>query len=237
MAGHSKWANIRHRKGAQDAKKGKIFSKLIKEITVAVKSSGGDPEFNPRLRTAVQNARSQNMPGDTIDRAIKKALGEGGQPLEEATFEGHGPGGVAFFLECVTDNKTRTVGNIRSYFRKFGGHLGKNGCVEFMFSQKGVLILDAPKAPEALSLEMIEYGAEDIFFEGGEMIVVTAKEDFDQVQKALEHKGVAFKGELQRIPNIKKSVSKESFKACDKLFELFEGDDDVQRVYHNAEES
>ena len=144
MAGHSKFANIKHRKGAQDLKRGKIFTKLQKEITVAVKTGGGgDPTMNPRLRLALANARGANMPKDNIDRAIKKAEGGSGENIVEVTFEGYGPDGTAIYVECATDNNTRTVSNIRSYFNKYGGSLGKDGCLEFIFSRKGIFLLQS----------------------------------------------------------------------------------------------
>ena len=142
VAGHSKWANIRHRKGAQDAKRGKIFTKLIKEITVSVKTGGGpDPDANPRLRAAIQNAKGQNMPKDTIERAIAKASGAGGEDYKEINYEGYGPDGVAIFVECATDNHTRTVANVRMYFNKFNGSLGQNGCLQFIFDHKGIFLI------------------------------------------------------------------------------------------------
>ena len=185
MAGHSKWSDIRHRKGAQDAKRGKIFSKIIKEITVAVKTGGPDIESNPRLRAAIQNGKSQNMPKDNIDRAIKKASGEGANDLIETTFEGYGPDGVAVFVECATDNNTRTVSNVRSYFNKYNGSLGKDGCLEFIFNRKGVFTLESEGLDEDdFSLEVIDAGAEDVEFEDGLCTIFTEMGDFGSVQKS-----------------------------------------------------
>ena len=186
MAGHSKWANIRHRKGAQDAKRGKIFTKLIKEITVAVKNGGPDAETNPRLRLALQNARGQNMPKDNIERAINKASGADGTQYEDVTFEGYGPDGIAVFVECATDNNTRTVGNVRSYFRKYGGNLGKDGCLEFVFDRKGIFSLDQGELDEDdFTMEMIDGGAEDVEFDDGLITVTTAMEDFGNWESLL----------------------------------------------------
>lgn len=238
MAGHSKWKNIQHRKGAQDAKRGKIFTKLIKEITVAVRSGGPEEESNPRLRLAIQNARGQNMPKDNIERAIKKASGEGGNDMIETTFEGYGPEGVAVFVECATDNNTRTVSNVRSYFNKCNGSLGKDGCLEFIFEHKGQFEFETPEHldHDEFMLEVIEAGAEDVEFEGPTCYVTTAMEDFGPVQKKLYELEIESKeAGLQRIPITTKTIDKDTFKANMKLIELLEDDDDVQKVYHNIE--
>jgi YebC/PmpR family DNA-binding regulatory protein len=237
MAGHSKWANIRHRKGAQDAKRGKIFTKIIKEISVAVKTGGTDPDSNPRLRSAIQNARGQNMPKDNIDRAIKKASGEGADNIEETTFEGYGPDGIAVFVECATDNNTRTVGNIRSYFKKYGGNLGKDGCLEFVFNRKGIFTIDANEIDEdEFTLEMIDAGASDVEVEEGMITVSTEMEDFGNVQKKLNELSIEPKeAGLRRLPVTTKEISKETWQSFSKLIDLIEDDDDVQQVYHNVE--
>ena len=241
MAGHSKWANIKRRKGAQDAKRGKIFTKLIKEITVAVKTGGGpDPETNPRLRLAVQNARGENMPNNNIDRAIKKAAGDEGGNYTELTYEGYGPDGVAIFVECATDNNTRTVGNVRSYFNKYGGNLGKDGCLEFFFDQKGVFIIENVENKgfdeDEMTLELIEGGAEEVEFDEEWITITTEKEEFGNMQKKLQDMGIEPKeAGLQRIATTLKSISKESFPTFMKLIEALEDDDDVQKVYHNVE--
>jgi YebC/PmpR family DNA-binding regulatory protein len=239
MAGHSKWANIRHRKGAQDAKRGKIFTKLIKEITVAVKTGGPDVESNPRLRLAIQNARGQNMPKDNIERAVKKASGEGDDNYVETTFEGYGPDGVAIFVECATDNNTRTVANVRSYFRKFNGNMGKDGCLEFIFERKGIFTLKSEGLEEEdFSLEMIDAGAEDVEFDAELITVTTAMEDFGSVQKKLgELELETLEAGLQRIPTTMKDVGEGNFQTFMKLIDALEDDDDVQKVYHNAEVS
>lgn len=238
MAGHSKWANIRHRKGAQDAKRGKIFTKIIKEISVAVKTGGGaDPDSNPRLRAAIQNARANNMPKDNVEKAIKKASGAGGEEYVEVTFEGYGPDGVAVFVECATDNNTRTVSNVRSYFNKNGGSLGKDGCLQFIFDRKGIFTLDAEgKDEEEFTLEMIDAGAEDVEFEDELITITTAMEDFGSVQKKLQELEIETQDAgLQRIPITTKEIQKENFKGFMKLIDSLEDDDDVQKVYHNVE--
>lgn len=237
MAGHSKWANIRHRKGAQDAKRGKIFTKIIKEISVAVKTGGADPDSNPRLRSAIQNARGQNMPKDNIDRAIKKASGAGADNIEETTFEGYGPDGIAVFVECATDNNMRTVGNIRSYFKKSGGNLGKDGCLEFVFDRKGIFSIEVEGIDEdEFTLEMIDAGAADVEVEDGIFIVSTEMEDFGNVQKKLNEMNIEPKeAGLRRIPTTTKEISKKTWDSFSKLIELIEDDDDVQQVYHNVE--
>ena len=237
MAGHSKWANIRHRKGAQDAKRGKIFTKLIKEITVAVKDGGADPEMNPRLRLALQNARGQNMPKDTIERAINKASGADGTTYDEVTFEGYGPDGIAVFVECATDNNTRTVGSVRSYFRKYGGNLGKDGCLEFVFNRKGIFSLDQGEIDEdEFTLEMIDAGAEDVEFGEGSIRVITEMEDFGSVQKKFQELEIEPKeAGLERVPTTMKEISSQTWETFLKLLDVLEDDDDIQKVYHNVE--
>lgn len=237
MAGHSKWANIRHRKGAQDAKRGKIFTKLIKEITVAVKNGGPDVESNPRLRLALQNARGQNMPKDNIERAIKKASGADGANYVEVTFEGYGPDGVAVFVECATDNNTRTVGNVRSYFKKYGGNLGKDGCLEFVFNRKGIFSLEKGELVEDdFTMDMIDAGAEDVEFEEDLVTVSSEMEDFGSIQKKLQDLEIEPKeAGLQRLPITTKEISKDTFQTFQKLLDALEDDDDVQKVYHNVE--
>lgn len=237
MAGHSKWKNIQHRKGAQDAKRGKIFTKLIKEITVAVKTAGSDVDSNPRLRLAIQNARGQNMPKDNIERAIKKASGAGGENFIETTFEGYGPDGVAIFVECATDNNTRTVSAVRSYFNKNGGNLGKDGCLQFIFERKGIFTINSEGLDEEdFSLEMIEVGAQDVEFEEELVTVTTAMEDFGSVQKKLTELEIdPQEAGLQRVPTTTKDIQVDNFKNFLKLIDALEDDDDVQKVYHNLE--
>lgn len=239
MAGHSKWANIKHRKGAVDAKRGKIFTKMIKEIYVAVKEGGGpDPDYNPRLRMAVQNAKGANMPKDNIERAIKKASGEGGESYMNANFEGYGPHGIAVFVEAMTDNNNRTVGNIRSYFSKSGGNLGTNGSLEFIFQRKGVFTVKVPEGQDAeeLELELIEGGAEELERDGEYTTIYTAMEDFGRMQEKLDELNLDYENaELQRIPTTTTELGDDEFKAVMKLIDKLEDDDDVQKVYHNLE--
>ncbi len=237
MAGHSKWKNIQHRKGAQDAKRGKIFTKLIKEISVAVKTGGPDASSNPRLRSALQNARSNNVPKDNIERAIKKAEGNDGPQVQELTYEGFGPDGVAIFVECLSDNPTRTISNVRSYFNKFGGNVGKDGCLQYVFERKGVFNLERGELDEEeFSLEMIDAGASDVEFDEDLVTIYTAMEDFGQVSKKLEELDVDVKESgLRRIPTDHKDIDLKTFETVQKLINKLEEDEDVQDVYHNIE--
>ncbi len=238
MSGHSKWANIKHRKGAQDAKRGKIFTRITKEIQIAVKEGGADPETNPRLRLAVQNARSVNMPKDNVNRAIKKASESGGDKFDEVTFEGYGHGGVAVFVECATDNHNRTVSNIRHIFTKRGGSLGTNGSLSFIFERKGVINVQKTDNIDIdeFELELIDAGAEDFEMEDDLIVITTALEDFAAVQKKLEEMDVEVRDAgLQRIPNMYKKLDVEEAKKFLRMIDDFEDDDDVQNVYHNLE--
>ena len=236
MSGHSKWSTIKRKKGAADAKKGKIFSRIVKEISIAVKEGGADPESNPRLRLAIQNAKGANMPKDNIERAISKADKEG-ESLQEATFEGYAPHGVAVFIECLTDNHQRTVSMVRAIFNKKSGSLGTNGSLSFVFNRKGVFTikrgdLDA----DEFQLEIIDAGVEDFEIEDDVFIVTTAMEDFGSVQKKLDEMGIEVENaELQRIPNDTKTLSVEDAKKVLRMVEEFEEADDVQNVYHNLE--
>ena len=237
MAGHSKFANIKHRKGAQDLKRGKVFTKLQKEITVAVKTGGGgDPAMNPRLRLALANARGANMPKDNIDRAIKKAEGGSGENIVEVTFEGYGPDGTAIYVECATDNNTRTVSNIRSYFNKYGGSLGKDGCLEFIFSRKGIFILQGEGLEEEeFTMEMIDVGAEDVEFEEDTVVVICEMGDFENISKRLQEMELEpQEAGLKRIPITTKEVGQKDYPKFEKLIDVIEDDDDVQKVYHNV---
>ncbi|MFW6043245.1 MAG: YebC/PmpR family DNA-binding transcriptional regulator [Marinilabiliaceae bacterium] len=238
MAGHSKWANIKRRKGAQDAKRAKMFTRITKEIQVAAREGGGDPETNPRLRLAVQNARSVNMPKDNINRAIKKASESGGDKFQETTFEGYGPGGIAVFVECMTDNNNRTVGAIRSIFNKRGGSMDVKGSLNFLFERKGVfqIVKNDNMDLEELELELIDAGAREIEVDGELIIVYTALEDFGPVQKKLDEMNIQVENaSLQRIPNTYKEVDLETAKKFLKMIDEFEDIDDVQNVYHNLE--
>ncbi|MFW6042840.1 MAG: YebC/PmpR family DNA-binding transcriptional regulator [Marinilabiliaceae bacterium] len=238
MAGHSKWANIKRRKGAQDAKRAKMFTRITKEIQVAAREGGGDPETNPRLRLAVQNARSVNMPKDNINRAIKKASESGGDKFQETTFEGYGPGGIAVFVECMTDNNNRTVGAIRSIFNKKGGSMDVKGSLNFLFERKGVfqIVRKEDMDLEELELELIDAGAQEIEVDDELIIVYTAHEDFGPVQKKLDEMNIQIENAgLQRIPNNYKEVDLETAKKFLKMIDEFEDNDDVQNVYHNLE--
>ena len=237
MSGHNKWSSIKHKKGAADAKRSKMFSKFSKEITVAAKMGGTDIESNSRLRLAVQNAKGQNMPKDVIQRAIHKA-DKDASTFEELTFEGYGVGGIAIFVECLSDNNNRTVGSVRSIFTKYGGHLGTNGSLSFLFDRKGIFVIqnNGNFDLEEFELEMIDAGAED-FEENENMIMVTtALEDFGNVSKKMEEMGIeAESQELQRIPHNTTSLSIEDSKKILRLIEKLEDDDDVQQVFHNLE--
>jgi YebC/PmpR family DNA-binding regulatory protein len=238
MAGHSKWANIKHRKGAQDAKRGKIFTKLIKEITVSSREGGPDPDTNPRLRLAIQNAKGQNMPKDNIQRAINKGSGKDAVDYQELTYEGYGPNGVAVFVECATDNLNRTVSNVRSLFSKYGGSLGVNGSVEYLFDRKGTFLIKQEEGVEEdeITLELIDGGAEEVEFDGGYISVTSAMEDFGTMQQKLDELGLeAENAELMRIPQTMVSLDDESFGKVMKLIDALEDDDDVQKVYHNMD--
>lgn len=237
MAGHSKWANIKHRKGAQDKKRAKIFTRLLKEIAVATKEAGPDPDANPRLRMAIQNAKKANVPKDNINKAVNKGSGEDGTSYEEATFEGYAPNGVAVFVECLTDNNNRTVANIRSYFNKYNGSLGKSGSVEYMFERKGVFIINAEGIDEEeLTLELLDHGLEDIVNENDQLILTTAFEDFGKLNTQLEAMGIETEQtSLERIPTTTVSLSLDQAAGVLKLIEVIEEDDDVQNLFHNLE--
>ena len=240
MAGHSKWANIKHRKGAQDKKRAKQFTRAIKEISLAVKDGGGpDPEANPALRNAISNAKGVNMPKDTIERAIKKASGAEADNYELVTFEGYGPNGIAIFIECTTDNTNRTVASVRSIFSKNGGSLGTNGSLEFLFDRKGVFTIDRESIAqnmEEFELELIEGGATTIEKENDVIYVYTDFTDFGTLNAKLEELGIEPKNaELQRIPLNTVELPVEDAKKILQLIDKFEDDDDVQNVYHNME--
>lgn len=237
MAGHSKWANIRHKKGAADAKRSKVFTKLAKEITVAARLGGGDLDANPRLRRAINSARAVSMPKDNIDRAVKKGTGEmDGVEFEEITFEGYGAGGVAFMVDCLTDNRNRTVSEIRFAFKKGNGSMGENGSVAWIFDQKGVVAfneidgLDVDKLQEVA----IEAGAEDIEEEEGAITVYTSMEDFDSVSQAIENAGFQpQRSEIAKIPSNTIACEGETADDVFKLINLLEDLDDVQNVSAN----
>lgn len=237
MAGHSKWANIKHKKGAADAKRGKIFTRLIKEITVAARMGGGDPDGNPRLRSAIAAAKQENMPKDNIARAIKKGTGElEGEVYDEILYEGYGPGGVAVLVECMTDNRNRTVADIRHYFSKSNGNLGESGCVAWMFDKKGLILVDKSVMGEDELMDVaLDAGAEDVVEEEEQFQVLTTPEDFDAVREAMESAGVAMvSSEVSMIPKNTVDVTEENVaKSLMKLLDNLEDHDDVQNVHAN----
>ncbi len=236
MSGHNKWSTIKRKKGANDAKRSKMFSKIIKEITVAVKESGPNEDNNPRLRLAIQNAKSVNMPKDNVIRAISKA-DKDNTNLQEQTYEGYAPHGIALVVECLTDNTNRTVSNIRAIFSKKGGNLGNTGSLNFLFSHKGVFYIDEKSVNlEEIELELIEAGAEDIKIEDGQIIITTAMEDFGNMQKKLDKMNIEIKNAgLERIPHEKKVLPIEDAKKVMQMIEAFEDDEDVQNIFHNME--
>jgi YebC/PmpR family DNA-binding regulatory protein len=237
MSGHSKWSTIKRKKGAADAKRGKVFTKIIKEIYIAAKEGGGDSESNAKLRLAIQNAKGVNMPKDNIERAIKKAVGSDAVSFTETSFEGYGPCGIAVFAECLTDNNNRTVASIRSVFNKYGGNLGTNGSLSFLFERKGIFTIknDGLKLDD-VELEMIDAGAEDFEINGDTIIITCAKEDFGSVSRKLSDLGIEpEEARLKRIPNDTKKLDVESAKKVLRFIESLEDDDDIQNVYHNLE--
>lgn len=235
MAGHSKWANIKHRKGAQDAKRGKVFTKLIKEITVAAKLGGGDLDTNPRLRTAVDKAKAGNMPKDTIERAIKKGSGDlDGVNYEEGTFEGYGPGGAAVIVEFMTDNRTRTVADVRFIFNKHNGSLGVNGSVAFLFDRKGLIVFDEEQDFDTLFEIALEAGAEDVKDEGDGYEIITDPGAFIEVRDALAAQGLQWQSaEVTMIPQTTVQLEGKQAEQMLKMIDKLEDNDDVQNVYAN----
>ena len=236
MSGHSKWSTIKRKKGANDAKRGKVFSKIVKEILVSVREGGNDTDSNPRLRLAIQNAKGVNMPKENIERAIKKASSEGAS-LQEVTYEGYGPSGIGIFIECLTDNNQRTVSNIRATFNKRGGNLGTNGSLSFLFERKGVFTVQKGDSnPEEFMLEIIDAGVEDCELEDDVYIITTSLEDFGNVQKKLDEMGMEVENaQLQRIPKSTTRLEADDARKVLKLIEDFEELDDVQNIYHNLE--
>jgi YebC/PmpR family DNA-binding regulatory protein len=237
MSGHNKWSTIKRKKGANDAKRGKIFTKIIKEILIAAKEGGGDPESNARLRLAIQNAKGANMPKDNIERAIKKATGSDAESFIETTFEGYGPSGVGIFVECLTDNNNRTVAAVRSAFNKHGGNLGTNGSLSFLFERKGIfLIKNEGFSIEDLELEMIDAGAENLEVDGETLTISCAKEEFGSINRKLNELGIEpQEAGLKRVPNDTKKLDVDSAKKVLRLVDTLEDDDDIQFVYHNLE--
>ncbi|HOJ64872.1 MAG TPA: YebC/PmpR family DNA-binding transcriptional regulator [Spirochaetota bacterium] len=238
MSGHSKWANIQHKKSANDAKRGKIFTKIIRELTVAAKMGGSDPDSNPRLRNAILKAKEANMPKDTLERAIKKGSGEiEGVNYEEFTYEGYGPDGVAILMEIMTDNKNRTASDVRSIMTKNGGNLGASGCVSYMFSKKGVIVFDTNVITEDKAFEIaIEAGADDVVNEGKFIEVYTTPDNFESVLKCFDEKNIPhISAEITMVPNSYVTLPKDRAEKVLALIEKLEDLDDVQAVYSNLD--
>jgi len=238
MSGHSKWSNIKHKKEKADSQKGKIFTKIGREIVVAVKEGGADPEQNSKLKDVIAKARANNIPNDNILRSIKKASGElGNINYEEIIYEGYGPGGVAVIVEAMTDNRNRTASEVRYIFDKNGGSLGSSGCVAWMFDRKGVLIIEktAKTDDDEIMMMAIDCGADDFTVMGDVYEILTDPANFSEVREALEKRGYAFlSAEIQRIPQNTVDVAGEMSESIEKIIDMLEDNDDVQDVYHNA---
>ena len=238
MAGHSKWSNIKHRKAAQDAKRGKIFTKLIRELTVASREGGPDPETNPRLRAAMDKALANNMKRDTIDNAVKRGAGDlEGDAVEELTYEGYGPGGAAIMVFCMTDNRNRTVSDVRHAFTKNNGNLGTDGSVAYLFSKRGVLSFAPGLSEDKVMEAALEGGADDVLtYDDGAMDVFCEPELFGRVKDALDKAGLpADDAEVTQVPATKAELNEDDGIHCAKLIDALEDLDDVQEVYHNAD--
>ena len=239
MSGHSKWANIKHKKGKADALRGKITTKISREITIAVRMGGADPTGNMKLKLALSKAKANNIPKDNIQRAIQKGAGAlEGQSFEEITYEGYGPAGVAMMVSCLTDNRNRTAADVRHVFSKYGGNLGATGCVGYMFQQKGVFAVSKETGVEEDDLMMIslEAGAEDIKNEEEGFEIVTTPDAFDDVEKALADAGIEVEmAEITMIPDTMAELSAEDAERVQKMLDVLEDLDDVQDVYHNAD--
>ena len=236
MSGHSKWSTIKRKKGITDARRGKVFTRLIKEITVAARFGGGDPDANPRLRASIAAAKAENMPKDNIERAIKKGTGElEGVTYEEVYYEGYGPGGAAVLVESLTDNKKRTVADIRYIFSKSGGSLGEAGCVAWMFEKKGLFVFEKGETDEETLMEaVLDVGAEDIRDEESTLEVITSPEDFEAVKKALDERNMRYL--VAEITMVPKNTVKLKDKQAEQMLRLMDGledSDDVQKVYSN----
>ena len=238
MAGHSKWANIKRRKGAQDAKRGKIFTRLLREVTIATKEGGPDPDGNPRLRSAIQECKANNVPNDKFERAIKKGSGElEGESYEEVSYEGYGPGGVAMIVETVTDNRNRTVGEVRHVFSKHGGSLGENGCVSYLFERRGYFVVDSEAMDEDTFMELaLDLEVEDVETEKGGFEMYTAMTEYNEVRQALDDRGVAIESaQLAMIPSTTVELGEDKLPQILRLVEAIEELDDVQNVWANFE--
>ena len=240
MSGHSKWANIKHKKEKTDAQKAKVFTKIGKEITIAVKEGGGDPNSNAKLRDLIAKAKSNNVPNDNIERTIKKAMGGTGENYEEVVYEGYGPAGVAVIVEATTDNRNRTAGNVRSYFSKYHGNMGQTGCVSFMFEEKGVIVItdeDGKIEEDVLMETALEAGAEDFSGEDGVFEIYTVPEDVYAIEEALKAAGYEIaSAEKTKVPqNTVELTDADDIKFMSLLIEKLEEDDDVMEVYHNCD--
>ena len=241
MSGHSKWANIKHKKEKTDSARAKVFTKIGKEITIAVKEGGGDPVSNSKLRDLIQKAKANNVPNDNIERTIKKALGGTGESYEAVVYEGYGPAGVAVIVEATTDNRNRTAGNIRSYFSKYHGNMGQTGCVSFMFEEKGLIVIedeDGEIDEDTLMETALEAGAEDFMGDEGVFEIYTVPEDLYSVAEALQAAGYTFaSAEKAKIPSTMVQLTNEDdIKFMNLLIDKLEEDDDVMEVYHNWEQ-
>lgn len=236
MSGHSKWHSIKHKKARVDAQRGKVFTRLIKELTVAARMGGGDPDANSRLRTAIATAKAANMPADNIERAIKKGTGElPGVSYEEVTYEGYGPGGVAIMIDAMTDNKNRTVAEIRHIMSKNGGNLGANGCVAYMFHKKGIVMVEQEGVDEDELMEIVlDAGAEDMASEEEQFVVTTEPANFEPVRAAIEDQGFPIaSAELTMVPDSTVKVAAKDAQKVLKLMDALENQDDVQNLYSN----
>ena len=240
MSGHSKWANIKHKKEKTDAQRAKVFTKIGKEITIAVKEGGGDPNSNAKLRDLIAKAKSNNVPNDNIERTIKKALGGTGESYEEVVYEGYGPAGVAVIVEATTDNRNRTAGNVRSYFSKYHGNMGQTGCVSFLFEEKGVIVItdeDGKIEEDVLMETALEAGAEDFSGEDGVYEIYTVPDDVYDIEEALKAAGYEIaSAEKTKVPSTTVELTNEDdIKFMGLLIEKLEEDDDVMEVYHNCD--
>lgn len=238
MSGHSKWHNIQAKKSKTDAKRGKIFTKIGKELAVAAKTGGSNPDINSKLRDIIAKAKANNMPQDTVTRAIKKGAGEmDGVNYEEIVYEGYAPGGVAVIVNVLTENKNRSAGNVRHAFTKYGGNMGSTGCVSFMFQKKGQMIVENGAMDEdELMMLALDAGAEDFEAEDEVYVITTSPEDFGTIRETLENNGVEFlEADIKMVPDTYSSVDEETAVKIQKMLDALEDDDDVQDVYHNAE--
>lgn len=235
MSGHSKWNNIKRKKEKTDAQRAKIFTKIGRELAVAVKEGGADPNVNSKLKDAIAKAKSNNVPNDNIERIIKKAAGGDGNDYEEITYEGYGPSGVAIIVETLTDNRNRTAGNIRHYFSKYGGNLGSTGCVSFMFKEKGIIVIDAEDVDESkIEEDAIEAGAGDFIVDDDCYIIYTDKEDYSDVHNYLEEKGYNFiSSEIGMVPDNYVTLSDEEADKVNVLLDILDEDEDIKNVWHN----